>query len=111
MHHGPVPFFCRCPLPRLLFAHFAAAPRACGPAADLHSPSVPKRADVSLRQPPRSDALLRQLEAAQERSLMRVHILTPEPSIPFLSSDLEGSAVFHLQGGNNTPSSTFSSDY
>jgi len=34
-------------------------------AADLHSPSVPKRADVSLRQPPRSDALLRQLEAAQ----------------------------------------------
>lgn len=42
-----------------------AAVTACRPMADLHTPSVPKQADASLCQPPWSDALLRQLEAAQ----------------------------------------------
>lgn len=48
-----------------------AAVTACRPMADLHTPSVPKQADVSLRQPPRSDALLRQLKAAQGHT--RIH--------------------------------------
>lgn len=42
-----------------------AAVTACRPMADLHTPSVPKQADAWLCQPPWSDALLRQLEAAQ----------------------------------------------
>lgn len=42
-----------------------AAVTACRPVADLHTPCVPKRAGVSLCQPPWSDALLRQLKAAQ----------------------------------------------
>lgn len=45
-----------------------AAVTACRPMADLHTPSVPKQADVSLCQPPWSDALLRQLKAAQGHS-------------------------------------------
>lgn len=42
------------------------------PMADLHTPSVPEQADVWLCQPLRSDALLRQLKAAQGHS--RVHM-------------------------------------
>lgn len=48
-----------------------AAVTASRPMADLHTPSVPKQADVSLCQPPWSDALLRQLKAAQGHT--RVH--------------------------------------
>lgn len=57
-----------CPLQSL--SHWAAAAQrsdhaavtGCRTMADLHTPSVPKRADVSLCQPPRPGALLRQLK-------------------------------------------------
>lgn len=48
-----------------------AAVTACRPMPDLHTPSVPKQADVSLCQPPWSDALLRQLKAAQGHTCVR----------------------------------------